>query len=102
MKDVDAWSIGQIVYFAIECRPAFSKLEDIGKAITFKEDTKLSIAGKDFLRKVLEKNPQSRLSVDCMMGHPWLKDVSGNCPSKIGFAKHCSYDVSEKSGKDKL
>jgi len=39
---------------------------------TAKEWSKISNNAKDFLRKCLDKNPDTRLSAGALLNHPWL------------------------------
>lgn len=86
---VDIWSVGCIMYFIIFGEPPFYSAkedEDENEAevmefvtkgtIQFPPSVHLSEQLKDFLLKLLEKEPQKRITAGSALQHPWMKTES--------------------------
>ncbi|XP_051140816.1 calcium-dependent protein kinase 28-like isoform X1 [Andrographis paniculata] len=79
----DAWSIGVITYILL-CgrRPFWDKTEDgiFKEVLRNKPDFKrkpwpnISDAAKDFVKKLLVKNPAARLTAAQALSHPWVRE----------------------------
>lgn len=79
----DAWSIGVITYILL-CgrRPFWDKTEDgiFKEVLRNKPDFRrkpwpgISDAAKDFVKKLLVKNPYARLTAAQALSHPWVRE----------------------------
>ncbi|XP_051127213.1 calcium-dependent protein kinase 18-like isoform X2 [Andrographis paniculata] len=79
----DVWSIGVITYILL-CgrRPFWDKTEDgiFKEVLRSKPDFRrkpwsgISNAAKDFVRKLLVKNPRARLTAAQALSHPWVRE----------------------------
>ena len=79
------WSVGILTYellvgdipFEISSEQELIKI--IKEDITFPKDIAISDEAKDFVLKILKKNPDDRLKIDRLLDHPFLQrnvDVS--------------------------
>ena len=85
-KSVDIWSIGIITFFLLCGYLPFDDNESekkIAKQITKMPtpfDNKvwdnISPEAKDFVDKILQKEPENRLNMDQILDHPWIKKFS--------------------------
>ncbi|KAI5055705.1 hypothetical protein GOP47_0029226 [Adiantum capillus-veneris] len=80
--EADIWSVGVIVYILLSGnRPFWARTESgIFAAVThtepdFHEDPwpSISLEAKDFVQKLLKKDPQKRLTAAQSLAHPWLR-----------------------------
>uniref|UniRef100_A0A8C4NMX4 Calcium/calmodulin-dependent protein kinase 1Da n=1 Tax=Eptatretus burgeri TaxID=7764 RepID=A0A8C4NMX4_EPTBU len=104
-KAVDCWSIGVIAYILLCGYPPFYDendarlFEQILKA-EFEFDSPywdaISDSAKDFIRKLMEKDPEKRSSCDEALAHPWIagdtalhKNIHGSVSEQMrkNFAK---------------
>lgn len=79
----DVWSIGVITYILL-CgrRPFWDKTEDgifkevLRKKPEFREKPweKISSSAKDFVKKLLVKDPRARLTAAQALSHPWVRE----------------------------
>lgn len=79
----DVWSIGVITYILL-CgrRPFWDKTEDgifkevLRKKPEFREKPweKISNSAKDFVKKLLVKDPRARLTAAQALSHPWVRE----------------------------
>ncbi|CAH1413657.1 unnamed protein product [Lactuca virosa] len=79
----DVWSIGVITYILL-CgrRPFWDRTEDgiFKEVLRNKPDFRrkpwptISDSGKDFVRKLLMKNPRARLTAAQALSHPWVRE----------------------------
>ncbi|KAI3699369.1 hypothetical protein L2E82_43630 [Cichorium intybus] len=79
----DVWSIGVITYILL-CgrRPFWDRTEDgiFKEVLRNKPDFRrkpwptISESGKDFVRKLLMKNPRARLTAAQALSHPWVRE----------------------------
>ena len=79
----DIWSCGVIMYILLSGRPPFSGENDdeiMDNVATGKYDLshspfdKLSLSGKDLIKKLLVMNPNKRISAQDALNHPWFKE----------------------------
>lgn len=86
-RTVDWWALGILLYEMIYGIPPFYNKNvqqmyknTVLKPLRFRNYAKLSKNGKDFLTKLLAKNPDERLGANAgsleAMDHPWLKDFN--------------------------
>jgi len=93
---VDIWSIGVITYILLSGYSPFYAENETGlfeKIMSAEYDfdnecwDDISALAKDFIRKLLTKNPKKRLDVNQAIAHPWLNteapDVALNITNKL-------------------
>eukprot|EP01129_Flabellula_baltica_P008776 TRINITY_DN3515_c0_g1_i1.p1 TRINITY_DN3515_c0_g1~~TRINITY_DN3515_c0_g1_i1.p1 ORF type:complete len:221 (+),score=50.38 TRINITY_DN3515_c0_g1_i1:472-1134(+) len=82
-SQVDLWSLGALVYYLLSgVKPFYNDNHmitslNIQKAkydFRPKKWKKVSVAGKHFVKSLLTKNPEERLTAKKARKHPWLKD----------------------------
>ncbi|XP_033749264.1 calcium/calmodulin-dependent protein kinase type IV-like [Pecten maximus] len=84
---VDMWSCGVIAYILLcGCEPFESPKQDYSEMYKkiikaeYKIDpkvwSKISENAKDFIRKLLQKDPSKRLSVDAALRHQWVTGIA--------------------------
>ncbi|KAL8171834.1 hypothetical protein V2J09_023638 [Rumex salicifolius] len=88
--EADVWSVGIILYILLTGVPPFwaettkgifRKVLKGTLDLECRECANISENGKDLIMKMLEKDPQKRLSVYQVLCHPWMADES-NVPDK--------------------
>lgn len=79
----DIWAVGVFAYDMMFYRTPFkaSKKSLVKKRIqackiTFPKNMKYSQLFKDFILKILVKNPKKRISLNRMLEHPWIKNFA--------------------------
>lgn len=78
----DEWSVGVLTYILlIGTRPFFGRTDsEIFKAVLRDDpdidNANLSLPAKDFLKRLLHRNVESRSTAKEALKHPWLKDRS--------------------------
>jgi len=84
-QSVDMWAVGVITYVMLTgCFPFFEEGNNykalyqkiINVEFSFPEDPVLSDQVKDFISKLLNRDPATRPSASACKLHPWLKSVS--------------------------
>eukprot|EP00494_Astrolonche_serrata_P006516 UN06540 len=96
LKQSDVWAIGVIAYVILTGGPPFrgdmKNAPSIIKSVlndklTFPTDCNLSKSFRDFISKILNKDPTKRLTCDQALEHPWLatKETSKQtaCSKKV-------------------
>ncbi|KAE8691993.1 Calcium-dependent protein kinase 24 [Hibiscus syriacus] len=83
-KEVDIWSAGVILYillcgvppFWADCEEGIARAIIRGK-IDFQRDPwpKVSSEAKDLVRRMLDQNPQNRITVQQAFEHPWIQNL---------------------------
>ncbi|CDZ96170.1 pkinase-domain-containing protein [Phaffia rhodozyma] len=85
---VDSWSVGIIVYAMLTKLLPFSETSDDPIEVKLKrrklelvdfspfEDFGISDIAKDFVNRLLSKEPHTRLSLEAALNHPWLRSSS--------------------------
>lgn len=86
-RTVDWWALGVLLYEMIYGIPPFYDQDvqqmykkTVLNELKFRNYAKLSAEGKDFLTRLLRKNPDDRLGSEAgsleAMNHPWFKDFN--------------------------
>lgn len=87
-EKTDMWSIGIIVYEMLVGKHPYSSKEKIGIMkeiykgnLDFENQnfTNLSFSAQDFIKKLLQINPEERLSAKDALLHPWLGLTTKEC-----------------------
>ena len=79
-KAVDIWAVGIMAYEMVKGFPPFhaknydATINNIQK-MKYKLDSSFSLKTKDFILKILRKNPSQRPTAQELLGHAWLKDL---------------------------
>ncbi|KAI0271720.1 kinase-like domain-containing protein [Gloeopeniophorella convolvens] len=78
----DFWAMGVVVFVMLTGRPPFTALSEeqiisrvLFEPLKFKKSDGIDAAATDFLRKVLRKNPSTRLTVSEMKAHPFFAEI---------------------------
>lgn len=89
-KPADVWAFGMTLYVMIYGKLPFFEADDEGvffsqffkisqrivsEEFEFPEDTPISGDLRDLFSHVLDKNPDTRYTIDQVLEHPWLRDV---------------------------
>tara|TARA_R110002050_G_scaffold84923_1_gene181221 strand:- start:399 stop:806 length:408 start_codon:yes stop_codon:yes gene_type:complete len=79
---VDNWSLGILTYELLVGSPPFEHKSHEGtyariKTGTPKFPTHVSESARDFICKLLEKEPSQRLSLSAVFSHPWILQHCG-------------------------
>ncbi|KAL2921011.1 Calcium-dependent protein kinase 24 [Bienertia sinuspersici] len=91
--EVDIWSAGVMLYILLCGVPPFwaETEEGIAQAIVkgvidFERDPwpRVSSQAKDLVKRMLHQNPYSRLTVEEVLEHPWMKNASNNADVPLG------------------
>ncbi|OSX68980.1 hypothetical protein BU14_2007s0001, partial [Porphyra umbilicalis] len=81
--EADMWSLGVIVYIMLSGRPPFDDIDQIKliKKIKYhsvefagRDWVLISEEGKDFVSRLLHKDPSERMSAPKALGHKWLRN----------------------------
>jgi len=100
-KQVDMWSIGVITYvllcgfspfFSSTQTALFQKILRVDYSFPNPEWSTISEQAKDFIRKLLVKEPEKRASAQDCLAHPWLNGSSGGSASLSTSSKLTEYN----------
>ncbi|KAK4192685.1 putative serine/threonine-protein kinase [Podospora australis] len=81
---VDIWSLGGVIFYTLTRQPPFPAQSGASHSallhqimtkplnITPLEQADISSDGIEFLRAMLDRNPETRATVDALQTHPWL------------------------------
>jgi len=84
LKKSDMWTIGVITFVLLTGRPPFYGRDNkeilkkiIRGKVSFPKSTRLSSSAKDFIRKLIKKKPEDRMSAEQALKHRWLQGSAG-------------------------
>mmetsp|Transcript_60057 Transcript_60057/g.127210 ORF Transcript_60057/g.127210 Transcript_60057/m.127210 type:complete len:341 (+) Transcript_60057:199-1221(+) len=90
--NVDVWGLGVLLYEFLVGKPPFEDTTDKGTYLKIKTCTPVFPDGitkeaKDLITKLLDKDPQKRLTLEGVLKHPW---VAVNCTGEnaVRLQKH--------------
>ena len=96
-REVDMWSVGVITYVLLSGFPPFysENIKELFQQIMIaKYDfpvqywSTVSEPAKDFVRKLLVRNPASRMSAGMALEHPWLTRSNGGSGGNLSVANN--------------
>jgi serine/threonine protein kinase len=76
---VDVWCLGMVLYCLLNASFPFNPkkrtnyVRSTGAHPTFRFTQPISTSAQDLIKKMLEVNPDTRLSLSEVMSHPWMK-----------------------------
>ena len=94
--ECDVWSCGIIMYILLIGYPPFdgknnknlyNNIQNNKVDFSGSDWSKISKEAKDLILKLLEKNPNNRISAFDALQHPWIKNTNKNIKSNNNFNK---------------
>jgi len=84
LKKSDMWTIGVITYVLLTGRPPFYGRDNkeilkkiLRGKVNFPKSTKLSSSARDFIKRLIRKSPEARMSAKQALEHRWLRGQAG-------------------------
>lgn len=108
--EVDMWSVGVLTYVLLSGRLPFAadndselfKLIIAGKLVwKSPQFDKISVAAKDFISKLINTDPDSRMSAKKALEHPWLQEQASKEPTHESVAENLKTLTSESKARIK-
>jgi len=85
-KAVDMWAMGVIIFVVLSgLMPYDASLRKFNVEFPSPEFDEISDSAKELILKLLDKNPETRLTVDQALHHPW---VAGDTATETSIAIH--------------
>ena len=79
-KEGDTWALGTLLFEILTCKPLFKTEDEVKTSdISFPSETPISEEAKDFIRRLLDKDPTKRILLEDICQHKFmLNNNAGN------------------------